>query len=97
MCCARFGGPLARAAARQFGALVWETSHVGGDENAANLVLLPHAHYYGPVDTASAATAITAYQRGELAAGRYRGRAGHSYADQAEMHAALTQAQASSA
>ena len=37
--------------------------HVGGHRFAANLVLLPHGLYYGPVAGASAEAAITAYER----------------------------------
>jgi hypothetical protein len=75
-CCGRFGAPLARALAARYPDQVWQTTHVGGHRFAANLVLLPHGLYYGPVDQAAAADAIGAYQRGEVTAHRYRGRAG---------------------
>ena len=76
VCCARLGGPLARNLARRYPGRVWETTHVGGHRFAANLVLLPHGLYYGPVAGTSATAAITAYERGEVALDRYRGRAG---------------------
>jgi hypothetical protein len=76
VCCARLGGPLARRLARTWPAEVWETTHVGGHRFAANLVILPHGLYYGPVAGASAERAVAAYQRGEVALDRYRGRAG---------------------
>jgi hypothetical protein len=76
VCCARYGGPLARVLAARYPEQVWETTHVGGHRYAANLVLLPHGLYYGPVDEAAAVEAITSYQQGEVAVGRYRGRAG---------------------
>jgi hypothetical protein len=76
VCCARLGVPLARQLARTWPAEVWETTHVGGHRFAANLVILPHGLYYGPVAGASAEAAVTAYQRGEVALDRYRGRAG---------------------
>ncbi|WP_345409289.1 sucrase ferredoxin [Nonomuraea salmonea] len=42
-CCARIGLPLARSLAeKKLPDRVWETSHVGGDRYAANLVCLPH-------------------------------------------------------
>jgi hypothetical protein len=75
-CCARFGVPLARELAVRYPGQVWETTHVGGHRFAANLVILPHGLYYGPVDSAAARGAIEAYERGEIAADRYRGRAG---------------------
>ena len=42
VCCARLGRPLAAALTRLHGAAVLETTHVGGDRHAANLVILPH-------------------------------------------------------
>jgi hypothetical protein len=83
VCCARFGAPLARALASAHPAQVWETTHVGGHRYAANLVILPHGLYYGPVSTVSATAAIAAYQRGEIVPDRYRGRAGQSQGQQA--------------
>ncbi len=75
-CCARFGVPLAAALAARHPGEVWETTHVGGHRFAANLVLLPHGLYYGPVGVAEATAAIAAYQRGTITPERYRGRAG---------------------
>ena len=84
-CCARFGIPLARDLALSYPAEVWETTHVDGHRFAANLVILPHGLYYGPVDSLAAHGAISAYQRGEIAARGYRGRAGqHHQAQEAE-------------
>jgi hypothetical protein len=92
VCCARYGGPLARALAARYPGQVWETTHVGGHRYAANLVLLPHGLYYGPVDEEAAVEAIDSYQRGEVAAGRYRGRAGQPREAQAASCARLCQA-----
>jgi hypothetical protein len=88
VCCALFGGPLARALASQ-NDQVWETTHVGGDRHAANLVILPHGLYYGPVTLPAAQAAITAYQRGEVVLDRYRGRAGQPHATQAAQHSVM--------
>ena len=87
-CCARVGVPLARELARHADG-VWETTHVGGHRYAANLVILPHGLYYGPVDTSAARAAISAYQRGEITARGYRGRAGQPTDRQQEEHAAV--------
>ena len=92
VCCARYGGPLARALAARYPGQVWETTHVGGHRYAANLVLLPHGLYYGPVDEEAAVAAITAYQRGEAVTGRYRGRAGQPRSAQFAGCARLCQA-----
>jgi hypothetical protein len=75
-CCARFGVPLARDLAARYPAEVWETTHVDGHRFAANLVILPHGLYYGPVDAPAAPAAVDAYQRGEITARGYRGRNG---------------------
>jgi hypothetical protein len=75
-CCSRYGMPLARDLAVRHPGQVWETSHVGGHRFAANLVILPHGLYYGPVGLEAASAAIGAYQRGAVALDRYRGRAG---------------------
>jgi hypothetical protein len=90
-CCARFGVPLARELAARYPGQVWETTHVGGHRFAANLVILPHGLYYGPVDSPAAHGAIDAYQRGEITAHRYRGRAGQdTEAQEAERTALAT-------
>lgn len=91
-CCARFGVPLAQSLAAQRPAQVWESTHVGGHRFAANLVLLPHGLYYGPVDTARAVAAISAYERGAIVPERYRGRAGQPHDAQAAEHDRLAQA-----
>jgi hypothetical protein len=91
-CCARFGTPLAQALAIRHPGQVWETTHVGGHRFAANLVILPHALYYGPVGVDAATAAISAYQRGAVAAGRYRGRAGQPKPAQEAEYARLAEA-----
>jgi hypothetical protein len=91
-CCARLGGPLAQALAARYPGQVFQTTHVGGHRFAANLVILPHGLYYGPVGMAEATAAIDAYQRGTVTAGRYRGRAGQPRPTQEAEHEALTRA-----
>lgn len=88
-CCARFGGPLARALAPEHTEDVWETTHLGGHKFAANIVLLPHGLYYGPCDLGTARAAISAYERGTVLPGRYRGRAGQDKPAQEAEYAAL--------
>jgi hypothetical protein len=85
-CCARTGAPLARALQSRFSDAVWETTHVGGDRYAANLVCLPHGIYYGNLGPAEAVAAVEAYQRGEVALDRLRGRAGTPEPAQAAEH-----------
>lgn len=76
VCCARFGVPLAQSLAGRYPGQVWETTHVSGHRYAANLVILPHGLYYGPVNVALATAAIDAYRAGAISSVRYRGRAG---------------------
>jgi hypothetical protein len=64
---------------------------VGGHRFAANLVMLPHGLYYGPVGLDAAAAAIDAYQRGEVLPDRYRGRAGQPRAVQEVEYARLVE------
>ncbi|WP_019631508.1 sucrase ferredoxin [Actinomadura atramentaria] len=86
VCCARTGGPLARTLAGRFPGLVWETTHVGGDRYAANLVCLPHALFYGDLGASEAVAAVRAYLDGEVVLDRLRGRAGRPEAVQAAEH-----------
>jgi hypothetical protein len=91
-CCARFGGPLAAQLAARYPGQVFQTTHVGGHRFAANLVILPHGLYYGPVGLDSAVSAIGAYEQGTIVPGRYRGRAGQPKAAQQAEHGALVRA-----
>jgi hypothetical protein len=88
-CCARLGGPLAKALAARQPGRIWETTHVGGHRYAANLVMLPHGLYYGPVGVDAAMAAISAYEQGTVLAERYRGRAGQPKPTQEAEHEQL--------
>jgi hypothetical protein len=87
-CCARFGRPLYDALRAEVGpSRVWQSTHVGGDRFAGNVVALPHGLYYGrvrPDDVASFAAATAA---GRVELGLYRGRSAYSFAVQAAEHA----------
>jgi hypothetical protein len=89
-CCARFGGPLAVELAARYPGQVYQTTHVGGHRFAANLVILPHGLYYGPVSAELATAAISAYERGAVEVGRYRGRAGQPRSVQEAEYELLT-------
>ncbi len=84
-CCARAGAPLARFLHERFGD-VWETTHVGGDRYAANLVCLPHGLFYGDLDEERALAAAEAYRRGRVTLAGYRGRVGLPEPVQAAEH-----------
>ncbi|CAB4927219.1 unannotated protein [freshwater metagenome] len=70
-CCAVRGRPLARSLAGD----VWETSHLGGDRFAANVLALPTGHLYGQVPEDGGGL-VEAHGRGEVVLGMLRGRAG---------------------
>lgn len=72
-CCADFGRPVVRAL-RDAGVEVWESSHVGGDRFAANLVCLPTGVYYGRVEPGEAARILRDHDHGMLDLDCYRGR-----------------------
>jgi len=65
MCCATLGRPVARALAAAAPGQVWETTHVGGDRFAGNVLVLPSGFLYGHVSVAGAplVAAATAARR----------------------------------
>jgi hypothetical protein len=74
-CCAELGRPAALALARGPHAdAVWETSHVGGDRFAGNVVVLPRGLYYGGLDAATAPAVADATAAGEVLLDHFRGR-----------------------
>jgi hypothetical protein len=73
-CCARAGRPVAVALAEEFGAAVWETTHIGGHRFAANLVCFPHGLVFGRADAESAVAIAEAYRGGRITLEHYRGR-----------------------
>ncbi|HEX8459571.1 MAG TPA: sucrase ferredoxin [Pyrinomonadaceae bacterium] len=88
-CCAKFGYALYKslratdADGDGIGANVWQSSHVGGDRFAANLVCFPHGLFYAHVTAEAGGRIIEAYERGQLLLEGYRGRACYSYPVQA--------------
>jgi hypothetical protein len=72
-CCATYGRPLALALAASHGELIWESSHVGGDRFAGNLVCLPDGHYFGRVGPEDAARVVDRHREGALVLDHYRG------------------------
>ncbi|HUF32436.1 MAG TPA: sucrase ferredoxin [Acidimicrobiales bacterium] len=73
-CCADLGRPVVRALDDAGVAEVWESSHLGGDRFAANLVCLPTGTYYGRVAPESAAALVRGHEAGVIDLEHYRGR-----------------------
>lgn len=84
-CCGRLGRPLARAlgASAGVGDRVWESSHVGGERFAGNLVCFPHGLYFGRVNALVADGIVAAHEQGRIDLDHFRGRAGDPFAVQA--------------
>jgi hypothetical protein len=72
-CCATYGRPLALALQASHGELVWESSHVGGDRFAGNLVCLPGGHYFGRVGPDDAERVVALHRKGTIDLDHYRG------------------------
>jgi hypothetical protein len=72
-CCATYGRPLALALQASHRELVWESSHVGGDRFAGNLVCLPDGHYFGRVGPADAERVVGLYRKGTIDLDHWRG------------------------
>ncbi len=82
-CCAKFGYPLYKSLREYADGMVWQSSHVGGDRFAANLVCFPHGLFYAHVTEMSGQMIVSEYQRQRLVLAEYRGRACYSYPVQA--------------
>ena len=83
-CCALHGRPLFDARAEQVDEeWVWQTTHVGGDRFAGNVVCLPHGLYYGRVERGDALTLLEEHLADRIVLASYRGRSVHSFAEQA--------------
>jgi hypothetical protein len=83
-CCARHGAPLYRELAGVPEA--WESSHIGGDRFAGNLVCLPHGIYFGRVPPGDARSVARGYTDGRIDLRYHRGRSCYSPAVQAAEH-----------
>jgi Sucrase/ferredoxin-like len=75
-CCALRGRPVAAAMEALRPGRVWESSHVGGDRFAANVLVLPVGLQYGRVLPFAAAEFIAAAEAGEVVGALLRGRVG---------------------
>ena len=83
-CCARYGRPLYEALRDDLEPdWLWQSSHIGGDRFAGNLVCLPEGIYYGRVDRSSAGAVLDAHLAGRIAPEHYRGRSIYPFAVQA--------------
>ena len=73
-CCAERGRPLAQWLSVSHPDETWESTHVGGDRFAANLVAFPHGWYFGRVEPDAGSVIAGAYADGRLDLAHARGR-----------------------
>jgi Sucrase/ferredoxin-like len=90
VCCAERGRPLAGALATAVPGATWESSHVGGDRFAGNLVAFPHGLYLGRVRPDEAAEVARSYADGRVSLRHLRGRSCYPMPVQAAEHALRT-------
>jgi hypothetical protein len=87
-CCAKHGRPLYDALRRDAeSGWVWQSTHVGGDRFAGNVVVLPEGLFYGRVSPEETSALMDEHSRGKLLLERYRGRSAFSFPVQAADHA----------
>lgn len=83
-CCAKHGRPLYDALRRASESdWVWQSTHVGGDRFAGNVVVLPQGLYYGRVTPEDVESLVGDHVAGNVLLDRYRGRSTQSFPVQA--------------
>jgi hypothetical protein len=83
-CCAVYGRPLYDSVRELVDdEWVWQSSHIGGDRFAGNVVVLPDGAYYGRVDAGEASQVVEAALDGRVHLPHYRGRSCHAFPAQA--------------
>ena len=73
-CCAKFGYALYKSLRVDAGDDVWQSSHVGGDRFAANLICFPHGLFYAHVTADAGRQIISQYSQQTVPLNNYRGR-----------------------
>jgi len=83
-CCAKFGRPLYDAIREHVEEeWAWQSTHVGGDRFAGNVVAVPDGVYYGRVEPSDVWPVLEATLARRIHLPRYRGRSCHSFPVQA--------------
>jgi hypothetical protein len=83
-CCAKYGRPLYDGLKGKIDPdWVWQSTHVGGDRFAGNVVVLPEGLYFGRVGEADLDPLLDSYFDGRINLDLYRGRSAYTFAVQA--------------
>lgn len=83
-CCAKYGHPLYDGVKGKVDPdWVWQSTHVGGDRFAGNVVILPEGLYFGRVGEADLDPLLDSYFDRRIYLDLYRGRSAHTFAVQA--------------
>jgi hypothetical protein len=83
-CCAKFGIPIYKTICTLAGeSSVWQSSHVGGDRFAANVVCFPDGIFYGHVTEESAKLIVKEYDERRIVLTNFRGRSCYPFPVQA--------------
>jgi hypothetical protein len=83
-CCAKNGQPLYDALRSETeSGWVWQSTHVGGDRFAGNVVMLPEGLYYGRVEPGDVRALLEAHGSHGIEMEHYRGRAAYTFPEQA--------------
>ena len=83
-CCAKYGRPLYdQLKGKVDPEWVWQSTHVGGDRFAGNVVVLPEGLFFGRVGDDDLDPILDDYFDGRINLERYRGRAAYTFAVQA--------------
>ncbi len=83
-CCARYGRPLYEALRDELDERwIWQSSHLGGDRFAGNLICLPEGLYFGRVERGEAPRVLDEYLAGRIELDHYRGRSSQTFPIQA--------------
>jgi hypothetical protein len=85
-CCAERGRPLVKAVTEVFPEETLESTHVGGDRFAGNILAFPHGLYFGRVEPERGPSLCRSYADARIDLAHYRGRSCYPMDAQAAEH-----------
>lgn len=82
-CCSKYGFPIYQTLTSYDISATWQSSHVGGDRFAPNLVCFPHGVFYGHLTEDDLTSIHSHYSHRRIQLSKYRGRSCFSFPIQA--------------